>query len=130
MRVYLPHLQEAQVAPNALARKLLRLKRCIVNRFPSWQEFWGRIVDDASFVAAAPRVATLLRTVLVQCHGGIENERTFIGMKFIHSDAKNRLSNKHMNAVLRTWSEKDILFADDRLFSKMWEHFQQHGLPR
>ena len=96
----------------------------------SWQEFWGGIVDDESFVAAAPRIATLLRIVLVQCHGGIENERTFSGMKFIHSDARNRLSNKHMNAVLRTWSEKDKLLADDRLFPKMWEHFQQHGLPR
>ena len=102
----------------------------IVNRFASWQEFWGGIVDDESFVAAAPRIATLLRIVLVQCHGGIENERTFSGMKFIHSDARNRLSNKHMNAVLRTWSEKDKLLADDRLFPKMWEHFQQHGLPR
>ena len=66
MRVYLRHLLEAQVDPNALARKLLRLKRYIVNRFASWQAFWGRIVDDASFVAAAPCVATLLRIVLVQ----------------------------------------------------------------
>ena len=34
-------------------------------------KFWGGIVDDAAFVVAA-----LLRIVLVQCHGGIENERT------------------------------------------------------
>ena len=37
----------------------------IANRFASWQEFWGGIVDDAAFVVAAPRVATLLRIVHV-----------------------------------------------------------------
>jgi hypothetical protein len=102
----------------------------IVNRLASWQEFWGGIVDNAAFVAAAPRVAALLRIVLVQCHGGIENERSFSGMNFIHSDARNRLRNKHMNAALRIWSEKNKLLADDRLFPNMWEHFQMHGLPR
>ena len=90
----------------------------VVKRSASWQEFCGGI-DDAAFVAVAPRVPTLLRIVLVQCHGGIENERTFSGMNVIHSDARNRLRNKHMNAVLKTWSETDKLLADDRLFLKM-----------
>ena len=81
-------------------------------------------------MVAAPRVAALVRIVLVQCHGGIENERTFSGMIFIHNDASHRVRNKHMNAILRIWSEKEKILADDRLFPKMWEYFQQHGLPR
>ena len=49
-------------------------------------------------------------------------------MNFIHNDARNCLRNKHMNAVLCTWSEKEKILAGDRLFLKMWEHFQQHRL--
>ena len=33
-------------------------------------------------MVAVPCVAALLRIVLVQCHGGIENERTFSGIKY------------------------------------------------
>ena len=57
-----------------------------------------------------------MRIVLVQCHGGIENERTFSGIIFIHNDTSHRVRNKHMTATLRIWSEKDNLLADDRLF--------------
>ena len=59
----------------------------IVYRFASWQDYWGGIVDDAAFVVATPRVSALLRIVLVQCRGVIENEHTFSGMNFIHNDA-------------------------------------------
>ena len=58
----------------------------------------------------------------------MQNKRTLSGMIFIMNYAKYCLRNKHMNAALRIWSEKDQLLADDDLFTKMWEHFQQHGL--
>ena len=34
--------------------------------------------------------------------------------------ARNHLRNKHMNAVLRTWLEKEKSLADDRLFPAAW----------
>jgi hypothetical protein len=50
-------------------------------------------------------------------------------MNLIHNDLRNRLNNKHLNA-LRAWSEKDKLLADDRLFPQMWGMFKANGLPR
>ena len=76
----------------------------IVNPFASWQELWWGIVDDAAFVTAALHIAALLR-ILLQFHGSIKSERTFSGINFVYSDAKDILSNKHMNAALRVWYE-------------------------
>jgi hypothetical protein len=59
---------------------------------------------------------TLLRIIIVQCHGGINNEQNFSRMNFIHNDLRKILKNKNLNAALRAWSEKDKLLADDRLF--------------
>jgi hypothetical protein len=84
----------------------------------------------AAFVRSATRVAKLLRIINVQCHGGIDNERNFSGMKFNHNDLSNSLKNKHLNATLRAWSEKDKLLADDRLLPQMWGIFKANGLPR
>lgn len=33
----------------------------------------------------------MLQILLVQCHGSIENERSFSWMNFIYSDIRNRL---------------------------------------
>jgi hypothetical protein len=51
-------------------------------------------------------------------------------MNFIHNDLRNSLTNKHLNAALRAWSEKYKLLADDRLFPQMWGVFKANGLPR
>jgi hypothetical protein len=72
-------------------------------------------------VRSATRVAKLLRIIIVQCHGGIDNEQTFSGMNFSHDD----LGKKHLNAALRAWSEKDKLLADYRLFPQMWGMFKR-----
>ena len=99
-------------------------------RLATWQEHWGKDVADDVFAKTAPALVKLLRILLVQCHGGIENERSFSGMNFIHTDARNSLGNKHMNAAVRAWSEKDKMLAGDHLFAKMWHKFQTSGLPR
>jgi hypothetical protein len=71
-----------------------------------------------------------LRFIVVQCHGDIDNEQSFSGIKFIHNDLRNSLKNKHLNAALRAWSEKGKLLADDRPFPQMWGMFKANGLPR
>jgi hypothetical protein len=81
-------------------------------------------------VRSATRVAKLVRIIIVQRHGGVDNEQTFSVMKFIHNDLRNRLKNEHLNAALRAWSAKDKLLADDRLFPQMWGMFKANGLPR
>jgi hypothetical protein len=93
-------------------------------RLAEWQEFWGGIVDDPAFVDTAPTIRVILQIILVQCHGGIENERSFSGMNYIHSDDRNRLKPKHLNCAMRTWHERDRLLASGQLFASMWEELK------
>jgi hypothetical protein len=75
-------------------------------------------------------VCTLLQIILVQCHGGIDCERSFSGMSFIHSDSRNALNPDHLNAALRIWHERDRLLRDDALFPEMMRQLERHALPR
>ena len=79
---------------------------------------------------SAPDVVKLVQILLVQCHGGIDCERSFSGMNFIHSDARNRLGNKHLNVALRMWHERDRLLQNDALFPEMMQALETNGLPR
>ena len=99
-------------------------------RLATWQDFWGGLVLDPTLQRSAPDVVKLVQILLVQCHGGIDCERSFSGMNSIHFDARNRLGNKHLNVALRMWHERDRLLQNDALFPEMMQALETNGLPR